>query len=107
MSHCPPARLSCLAGARGGGKLVSMVRTTCPRRRVPAFLVWLKGVLMRADAGYWVAFSRVSGIGAMRLRRLWEFFGDLSEAWSAGERALRQAGLDTRTVEAVCLSVRR
>jgi DNA processing protein len=55
---------------------------------------------MRADAGYWIAWSKITGIGAARLRRLWEHFGDLSAAWRAGAGELQRAGLDTRTAAA-------
>ena len=55
---------------------------------------------MRDDAGHWVAWSKIGGIGAARLRRLWEYFGDLAVAWQAGAPELVRAGLDARTVEA-------
>lgn len=53
---------------------------------------------MRADAGYWIAWSKVTGVGATRLRRLWEHFGDLGAAWRAGAGELQRAGLDARIV---------
>jgi DNA processing protein len=55
---------------------------------------------MRDDAGYWVAWSKVTGIGASRLRRLWEHFGSLERAWAAPASELMRAGLDQRTVQA-------
>ncbi len=55
---------------------------------------------MRADAGFWIAWSKVSGIGAGRLKRLWEYFGDLQVAWEASALELARAGLDQRTVAA-------
>jgi DNA processing protein len=58
---------------------------------------------MRADAGYWVAWSKVTGIGASRLKRIWEHFGDLRAAWEATAGELSRAGLDQRTVTATCL----
>lgn len=56
---------------------------------------------MRDDAGCWIALTRISGIGPARLRRLWEYFGDLRDAWKAGERELRAAGIDARAVAAI------
>src|SRR5579875_1262611 len=53
------------------------------------------------DAGYWIALSKVPGIGPARLRRLWEYFGDMAAAWRADAHALRVAGLDSRSVEAL------
>lgn len=49
----------------------------------------------------WVAFSRVSGIGAQRTRRLLERFGSLSAAWAAPASAFTGLGLDRRAVEAL------
>jgi DNA processing protein len=55
---------------------------------------------MRADAGFWIAWSKVSGIGAHRLRLLWEHFGDMEIAWHAPAAELSRAGIDQRTVQA-------
>ncbi len=45
---------------------------------------------------YWVAFSLVEGIGPIRLRRLWEYFESLEDAWGASATDLCAAGLDAR-----------
>jgi DNA processing protein len=50
------------------------------------------------DVRYWVAFNKVSGIGAARLRALLDYFGDLELAWQASTHDLQQAGLDRRSV---------
>lgn len=50
---------------------------------------------------YWVAFNHVKGIGAVRMRALLDYFGDLERAWKASPDALRAAGLAPRLVEAV------
>jgi DNA processing protein len=47
---------------------------------------------------YWIGFSRVNGIGPVRLRKLLETFGALSEAWKAPPGALEAAGLDQRAL---------
>ena len=46
---------------------------------------------------YWLGFSLVPGIGHKRLLLLARAFGSLSSAWSASERQLRAAGLDSET----------
>jgi DNA processing protein len=51
------------------------------------------------DQRYWIGFNRVKGIGAIRVRRLLDHFGDLQAAWTASPEALRDAGLDRRTIE--------
>ena len=52
---------------------------------------------------YWVAFNSIRGIGAVRLRKILEHFGDLSIAWQAPADALRQAGLPEKVVERILL----
>ncbi|HEY7416219.1 MAG TPA: DNA-processing protein DprA [Ktedonobacteraceae bacterium] len=50
---------------------------------------------------YWIAFSRVLGIGPVRFQMLLDFFhDDVAAAWRADSRALVAAGLDQRTIEA-------
>ena len=50
---------------------------------------------------YWVAFSRIAGIGRVRISRLKQYFGSLHDAWNASEARLKQAGLNTRSIEAL------
>jgi DNA processing protein len=50
------------------------------------------------QAGYWLAFSYVRGIGAVRFRKLLSFFGELSRAWQAGSAELIAAGLSQKNV---------
>ena len=56
---------------------------------------------MPADLKFWVAFNRVSGIGAVRLRGLMEYFDNLESAWNASGAELRAAGLGPQTIEAL------
>ena len=48
---------------------------------------------------YWVGFSLVKGIGAVRFQSLLEAFGDPQTAWNAPAQALYQAGLGPKLVE--------
>ncbi len=48
---------------------------------------------------YWVAFTLVKGIGAVRFRALLEYFGSAENAWQAPGEALREAGLGQKLVE--------
>ena len=50
---------------------------------------------------YWVGFNLVKGIGAVRLRALIDYFGDLARAWNAPLEALEQAGLSSKLAAAV------
>lgn len=52
---------------------------------------------MQDHTAYWVALSRVPGIGPARFRRLLDFFGDVERAWRATYADLQAAGLDHRT----------
>jgi DNA processing protein len=58
------------------------------------------------NAGYWIAFNRVTGIGPARLRALLEQCGTIERAWSASVQELRAARLDRTTIEAL-LEARR
>lgn len=48
---------------------------------------------------YWVGFSLVKGIGAVRFKTLLDFFGRADIAWQAPAEALREAGLGANLVE--------
>lgn len=50
---------------------------------------------------YWVGFHRVQGIGAARIARLIDTFGDLATAWKASPVDLRASGLNAALVDAV------
>ncbi len=54
---------------------------------------------MTEDLQYWVGFSRVPGVGPVRLRALLDQVGDVREAWSASAATLRAVGFDRRTIE--------
>ena len=54
---------------------------------------------------HWVAFSSIAGIGRVRISQLKEYFGSLQDAWKAPEGKLKQAGLDSRSIDAL-LTVR-
>ncbi len=48
---------------------------------------------------YWVGFNTVRGIGAVRMRRLLDFFGSAETAWNAPAEGLIAAGLPGKVVE--------
>jgi len=50
---------------------------------------------------YWVGFSRISGIGKVRISQLRDYFGNLKDAWNAPAGELKHAGLDSRSVNAI------
>lgn len=56
------------------------------------------------ELGYWVALSRVSGIGYGRLRLLQTHFGSLERAWGASQQQLCNAGLDQHLAAHLCRS---
>ena len=48
---------------------------------------------------YWVGFSRVPGIGPVRLRALLDHFGGVRQAWEASTATLQALGFNRRTIE--------
>ncbi|MBI5295985.1 MAG: DNA-protecting protein DprA [Chloroflexi bacterium] len=53
------------------------------------------------DKRYWVGFTLIKGIGAVRLQALIHHFGDLETAWKANPAALAEAGLGGKLVERI------
>ncbi len=51
------------------------------------------------EKGYWIGFSLIKGIGAVRFQRLLERFGDAQSAWEAETSALTEAGLSPKVIE--------
>jgi len=51
------------------------------------------------DLKYWVAFSKMPGIGRVKISQLVEHFTTLENAWTASAGELKRAGLDSKTVE--------
>src|ERR1700753_1869306 len=55
------------------------------------------------ELAYWIAFSRVMGIGPVRFQLLLDFFQeDVACAWQATTKDLAAAGLDQRTINSFC-----
>lgn len=53
------------------------------------------------ERAYWIAFSRITGIGAVRMQLLVQRFGSLRRAWSAGDVEITFAGLPRAVAEEV------
>jgi DNA processing protein len=58
-----------------------------------------RSIRMRDPRQYWVAFSLVKGIGAVRFQALLDYFGDPQIAWGAPTGALRDIGLSEKVIE--------
>ena len=54
-----------------------------------------------SDLPYWVAFTRVSSVGRVRVGLLEQHFGSLEAAWHASAGELRTAGLGPSVVNAI------
>jgi DNA processing protein len=50
-------------------------------------------------AEYWIAFSKVDGLGPAKAKRLYERFGDVRQAWAQSAGDLIDAGIDSRTAQ--------
>ena len=53
------------------------------------------------DIKYWVGFSRISGIGRVKIAQLESYFGNLEAAWQAAPAELRHAGLDSGSIRSI------
>jgi DNA processing protein len=53
------------------------------------------------DLKYWVAFSQITRVGAVRAGLIESHFGSMAEAWRASAGELRSAGLDQGTVTSI------
>jgi DNA processing protein len=60
---------------------------------------FVKELIVTELLQYWVGFSRVPGIGPVRLRALLDHFGDVRQAWEASVATLQALGFDRRTIE--------
>ncbi len=59
------------------------------------------------DKAYWLALSRVQGLGAGRIQHLLKHFGSLPAAWAAPDAAIAAAGLPRPVVEELLQARRR
>jgi DNA processing protein len=53
------------------------------------------------ELAYWLAFTRVLGVGPSRLRRLLDHFGTLAEAWGAGPVGWKAAGIEPKVAASI------
>ncbi len=53
------------------------------------------------ETGYWIAFNRIPGVGAIKIKRLYDRFGSLALAWQSDPAGLGRAGLEAKAVESV------
>lgn len=51
------------------------------------------------DKRYWIGFTLVKGIGAVRFQRLLDRFGDAESAWMGAPAELAEAGLSLKLIE--------
>ena len=50
---------------------------------------------------YWIAFSRIPGVGRVKLSQLREYFNTLEQAWKASGSELKQSGLDSKSADSI------
>ena len=50
---------------------------------------------------YWIAFSRIPGVGRVKLSQLREYFNTLEQAWKASGSELKKAGLDSKSADSI------
>ena len=50
---------------------------------------------------YWVGFSKITGIGRVKISHLLKHFTTLENAWKASAGELKRAGLDSKTADTI------
>lgn len=53
------------------------------------------------NAQYWIAFSRLKIIGPARFKKIWNFFGNLEEAWQAKAIDFQSAGIEEKIAQEI------
>jgi len=53
------------------------------------------------EKAYWVAFTKVKGIGPVRFQKLCDHFGTAEKAWNASAVQLAETGLGSKTIQAI------
>ncbi|MDJ0510911.1 MAG: DNA-processing protein DprA [Crocosphaera sp.] len=57
---------------------------------------------MQQDSGYWLAWSKISGVGPILLKRVWQQFGSLEIAWKASPTELGKVeGIGTKLLKTI------
>ncbi|HIE17679.1 MAG TPA: DNA-protecting protein DprA [Dehalococcoidia bacterium] len=54
-----------------------------------------------AELKYWISFTRIPGIGRVKISQLLDHFGSLDHAWKASPGELKKAGMDSKTVDTI------
>ncbi len=54
---------------------------------------------MRNDIKYWLGISKIRGVGAIRFKKIYEYFPDMQAAWGAGMDELIKARLERSVAE--------
>lgn len=53
------------------------------------------------DNKYWIAFSRIEGIGPRKLKYIYNYFSDMQSAWEADSYELKKTGLGLNDIEKI------
>jgi DNA processing protein len=69
--------------------------------------VSIEAAVQQDDLDFWIALTRVSGIGPRRFDLLIQSFGSARDVWEADAARLAAAGLDRRSVESIVATRRK
>ena len=58
-------------------------------------------MIENSELKYWVGFSKIQGIGRVKIALLLEHFGSMKNAWTASVSELREAGLDSKSINSI------
>jgi DNA processing protein len=58
-------------------------------------------MVINNDTKYLISFTRIAGIGRVKISQLRSYFGTLEDAWKATSGELSKAGIDSKTVTSI------
>jgi len=64
-------------------------------------LLVLRYLLMNKDLKYWLGLSKIQGVGAVRFRKLYNYFDSMQSAWQASFSDFKQAGLEDAVAQSI------
>ena len=56
---------------------------------------------MRPDIKYWIALSKINGLGPAKFKKIYAVFESMAAAWSAGRGEWQKTNLDEKLIDEI------